>query len=276
MNIVKRVAFAADFDAFFQPIVHARTGRIHHYEALARFPGADGALTPHEHISLAERTGLITVFDMAMVRKMIAWLAGRGLRDRAVRVAVNISGRSIASLPCLAELDILLRDNPWLEGRLLFEITESAHLGNLAAANAFLQRLRRQGFAVCLDDFGAGAASFEYLSCLEVDVVKLDGAWLHGARATRAGEAFLRNLIGLCRDLGVTTVAEMIEDEAALEFARGCGATYVQGFLFGEPASDIAAFRDAIPPRLFHPKSAVPARQPRRARMASGRRGCTA
>ncbi len=278
MNIVKRLAFAAEFDAFFQPIVNARTGRIHHYEALARFPGADVALTPHDHISLAERTGLITVFDMAMVRKMIAWLGGQSLRDQSlrdppVRIAVNISGRSISSLPCLAELDSLLRENPWLRGRLMFEITESAHLGNLVAANAFLQRLRRQGFPVCLDDFGAGAASFEYLSCLDVDIVKLDGAWLHGARATSAGEGFLRELIGLCRELGVTTVAEMIEDEAALEFACGCGVTYVQGFLFGEPARDISAFRDRIPARLFVPKPAAPARQRRRMRIASTRRG---
>ena len=229
MNIVKRVAFAADFDAFFQPIVNARTGRIHHYEALARFPGADAALTPHDHISLAEQTGLITVFDMAMVRKMIAWLGGQSLRGQS------------------------LRDPPVR-----------------VAVNAFLQRLRRQG---CLDDFGAGAATFEYLSSLDVDIVKLDGAWLHGARATSAGEGFLRELIGLCRELGVTTVAEMIEDEAAFDFARGCGVTYVQGFLFGEPARDIGAFRDSIPARLFLPKPAAPAPQQRRMRIASARRG---
>ena len=274
MNIVNRVAFAADFDAVFQPIVNARTGRIHHYEALARFPGAGGTLTPHDHISLAERTGVITVFDMAMVRKMIAWLGSRNQCDGGVRVAVNISGRSLGSLSCLAELDALLNDNAWLRGRLMFEITESAHAGNLIAANTFLQRLRRRGFHVCLDDFGAGAADFEYLSCLEVDIVKLDGAWLHGARAGGKGEAFLRALIGLCRDLGVSTVAEMVEDEAALAFTRGCGVTYVQGFLFGQPAEDIAAFRRSIPARLFRAEPVAtaarrgPAAPTRRARMA--------
>jgi EAL domain-containing protein (putative c-di-GMP-specific phosphodiesterase class I) len=271
VNIVKRPAFAADFDAFFQPIVNARTGCIHHYEALARFPDADGTLTPYDHISLAERTGLITVFDMAMVRKMIAWLGNQPQRSGAVRVSVNISGRSINSLPCLAELDALLGDNAWVRGRLMFEITESAHLGNLVAANAFIQRLRRQGFPVCLDDFGAGAANFEYLSCLEVDIVKLDGDWLRAARQARKGEAFLKALIGLCRDLGITTVAEMIEDEAALDFARGCGVTYVQGFLFGAPAGDIGVFRQSIPARLFisEPAAGVPQRR----RVASAHSG---
>lgn len=275
MTIVKRDAFAADFAAFFQPIVNARTGRIHHYEALARFPGAGSALAPRDLIGVAEGSGLITVFDMAMVRKMIAWLASRGPGGGEARVAVNISGRSLCSLPCLAELDALLGDNPWLRGRLLFEITETAHPGNLVAVNGFLQRLRRRGFLVCLDDFGAGAADFEYLSCLEVDIVKLDGTWLQAGRASPGGEAFLRAMVGLCRDLGIGTVAEMIEDEAALGFARGCGVTYVQGFLFGAPAEDIAVFRQSIPARLFPahpPAAAVP--PPRR--VAASRRARSA
>ncbi|MDZ3837449.1 MAG: EAL domain-containing protein [Rhodospirillales bacterium] len=270
MNIVKRVTFAADFAAFFQPIVNARTGRIHHYEALARFPGDGGVLTPHDHIGMAERSGFITVFDLAMVRKIIAWLASRESGPGAPRVAVNISGQTLCSPPCLAELEGLLGDNPWLRGRLMFEITESAHPGNLIAVNAFLQRLRRRGLLVCLDDFGAGAANFEYLSCLEVDIVKLDGTWLQAARAGGGGEAFLRALVSLCQDLGIGTVAEMVEDEAALAFARACGVTYVQGFLFGAPAEDIAVFRRSIPARLFSPQPSVAA--PPRRRLGSQRR----
>lgn len=251
MTIVKRVTPAADFASFFQPIVNARSGRIHHYEALARFPTGDGALTPYEHIGMAERSGVITVFDLAMVRKIIAWLAHEQGGSGAPRVAVNISGKTLCSLPCLTELEGLLGDNPWLRGRLMFEITESVHPGNLIAVNAFLQRLRRRGFLVCLDDFGAGAANFEYLSCLEVDIVKLDGTWLRAAQNGGGGEAFLRSLVSLCRDLGIGTVAEMVETEAALAFARACGVTYVQGFLFGAPAEDIGAFRRSIPARLF-------------------------
>jgi EAL domain-containing protein (putative c-di-GMP-specific phosphodiesterase class I) len=270
VNIVQRVTPAADFAAVFQPIVNARTGRIHHYEALARFLGADGALTPHDHIGVAESSGFITVIDLAMVRKIVAWIADRGGGKEAPRVAVNISGRTLRSLSCLGELDGLLGDNPWLRGRLMFEITESAHPGNLIAANAFLQRLRRRGFLVCLDDFGAGAASFEYLSCLEVDIVKLDGAWLRAARASGNGEAFLRALASLCLDLGIGTVAEMVEDEAALAFARACGVTYVQGFLFGAPAEDIAVFHRSVPARLFaaEPEAAAARRSLGRSRRA--------
>jgi EAL domain-containing protein (putative c-di-GMP-specific phosphodiesterase class I) len=273
--VIKRVASTGDFDAVLQPVVDACTGRIHHYEALARFPGAGVALSAHEHISLAERTGLITVFDLAMVRKMIAWLESRGRRHGDLRVAVNVSGRSLGSPPCLADLEALLGENPWLRGRLMFEITESAHIGNLVAANSFLQRLRRRGFMVCLDDFGAGAADFEYLGCLEVDIVKLDGAWLGGARAPR-GEAYFRALTGLCRELGIATVAEMVEDEAGLALARNCGATYVQGFLFGMPSAEPGTFAHSIPARLFPPQPASARRQARAAPRPAGVTAVTA
>jgi EAL domain-containing protein (putative c-di-GMP-specific phosphodiesterase class I) len=189
-----------------------------------------------------------------MVRKMIGWLASRSRCQGGLRVAVNVSGRSLSSLPCAAQLEALLGENPWLRGRLLLEITESAHIGNLVAANCVLQRLRRRGFMVCLDDFGAGAADFEYLGSLDVDIVKLDGAWLCGARAGPRGETFFRALIGLCRELGVATVCEAIEEEAALALARDCGATYVQGFLFGMPAAEPETFAHGIPARLFPPQ----------------------
>ncbi len=238
----------------FQPIIDTRTGAIHHYEALARFPTICGAQSPYEQITFAEETGLIADFDLAMTRKVLDWLASGAALNGETCVAVNISGKSLGSTACLSALDVLLRENAWARGRLMFEITESAHLGNLAAANAFVQHLRRQGFPVCLDDFGAGAANFEYLSSLEIDIVKLDGAAVRGARSAHKGRAFLKALVGLCRELGVVTVAEMIEDEAALEFVRGCGVHFVQGYLFGRPAPDVRAFRSAIPARLFPTK----------------------
>jgi EAL domain-containing protein (putative c-di-GMP-specific phosphodiesterase class I) len=76
--------------------------------------------------------------------------------------------------------------------------------------------------------------------------------------------------VSLCQDLGIGTVAEMVEDEAALGFARGCGVTYVQGFLFGAPAEDIAVFRRSIPARLFSPQPSVAA--PPRSRLGCSRR----
>lgn len=145
----------------------------------------------------------------------------------------------------LKDLQELLKLNFWARGKLLFEITESSRIADLATANRFFQTLRDEGYEVCLDDFGAGAASFQYLASLEVDVVKLDGSAVKNALVAKKGKAFLSALARLCRDIDVETIAEFIDDENTLNFVRECGVDYVQGFMFGEPSTEIEVFQEA-------------------------------
>ena len=167
-----------------------------------------------------------------------------------MRIAINVSGLSVENEDYVSALHALLQANTWARGRIMFEITESARMSDLTAADQFIQGLRGQGCEVCLDDFGAGAANFQYLSALEVDVVKLDGAAVHHAKKARKGTAFLKALVGLCRDLRVETIAEMIEDEKDFEFVRKCRVQYVQGYLFGKPSPDITSFSSAKTKRM--------------------------
>jgi FOG: EAL domain len=251
---MRQIIEKSDFMVAFQPIVDIRNGNIHHFEALARFPAATGMKTPFENISFAESTGLIIEFDLAMVKRIIEWLQARINEDPDTRVAVNLSGQSVNSAAFLDSLDTILRANQDLRSRLMFEITESCALADLDTANAFIQNLREQGFVACLDDLGAGAANISYLSMLQVDVVKIDGHAMHNARKSQLGRAFLTALVGLCGDLGVSTVAEMVEDTEMLQFVRDCGVDYVQGFLFSRPSPDIQVFHNAIPRHLFGPQ----------------------
>ncbi|MBK8173992.1 MAG: EAL domain-containing protein [Rhodospirillales bacterium] len=246
-NNMQKIVAEADFDIVFQPIVNARTSVVHHYEALARFSDSYGFGSAYEHIAFAEATGVITDFDLAMARKAVDWLRQKTTMNSNVSIAVNLSGQSINSTPYLASIDRLLSENPWLRGRLLFEITESSRITELVSANNFIQRLRQQGIKVCLDDFGAGAANFQYLATLEVDIVKIDGLAIHNAQKAHKGKAFLKALVGLCHEIGVITVAEMIESDALLSFVRECGVHLVQGYLFGQPSPDIAAFKRKSP-----------------------------
>jgi EAL domain-containing protein (putative c-di-GMP-specific phosphodiesterase class I) len=133
----------------------------------------------------------------------------------------------------------------------LLEITESAHMTDLAAANEFIQKLRGEGFPVCLDDFGAGAANFQCLSSMEVGVVKLDGSAVRNAQKARKGKAFLKPLVSLCRELGVESIAEMVAAEKGLKFIHECGVQYVQVYLFGKPNKEIKTFERLRRPALF-------------------------
>jgi len=99
-------------------------------------------------------------------------------------------------------------------------------LEDLEEANRIIQSLRQAGHIVCLDDFGAGVSAFQYLSGLHIDVVKIDGAYVLEAMKSKRSRALLKAMASMCRDLGVTTVAEMIEEESVADLVRECGIDY--------------------------------------------------
>lgn len=251
LNGFRKLVGGSDFQVAFHPIFDARTGAVHHYEALVRF-GGNFDVSPFKQISFAEETGLINEFDIAMARKCVEWL--RKHKGDKVSLAVNISGMSVDNAEYTKQLHALLDANSWLKHFMLFEITKSARVADLKKANAFVQGLRGKGFHVCLDDFGAGAASFQYLSVLEVDVVKLDGSAVKNAQSAPKGRAFLKALTTLCKTMEVETIAEMVDTKETLEFVRDCGVEYVQGWLFGKPDADPWQFIKKLDRRLFAEK----------------------
>lgn len=246
----KQIITQAEFYVALQPIIHIYTGDIHHYEALCRFDSKPGE-SPFKSITFAEETGLIHEFDIAMAKKVIDWIGKFPRNTNKYRVAVNVSGFSMSQTSYLDTLMQLLRDNAWTQGKLMFEITESSRMSDLEQANNFIQTLRKRGYHICLDDFGAGAASFQYLSVLDVDVVKLDGSAIKNAQRAPKGRAFLSALTELCRRMTVETIAEMVDSIEALDFCRDCGCNYVQGYLFGKPSREVKDFTPLPQSQLF-------------------------
>jgi EAL domain-containing protein (putative c-di-GMP-specific phosphodiesterase class I) len=246
LGVLRNALAKGQFKVALQSILNAQTGELHHYEALCRFD-AIPKTSPAGLITFAEQTGLITEFDLAMAKKVIEWLGQFPRNSDRRHVAVNVSGSSVMSQQYIDGLRALLAANPWTQGKLMFEITESSRMADLEAANHFIGELRAMGYKVCLDDFGAGSASFQYLSALDVDVVKIDGSAVKNAMVSRKGRGFLSALTELCRRMNVQTVAEMIDDVANLRFVRDCGCEYVQGYLFGKPATDYRELPKADP-----------------------------
>jgi EAL domain-containing protein (putative c-di-GMP-specific phosphodiesterase class I) len=226
---------AGEFSLVYQPIVALEGRGIHHYEALARFPGTgpNGA-SPAEMVAFAERLGVIADFDLAVCERAVSTLEAFADRDRPT-IAINISGRSLEGEIFAAELHSLVRDNAHLAARLMFEITESAHIERLTEVRKLIDAVRDQGFRVCLDDFGAGAASFHYLHNFAVDFVKIDGLYIRNALESERDRAFLKAMASLCQDLGTASIAEMIETEPQAAAMKALGIGYGQGYLFGRP-----------------------------------------
>jgi EAL domain-containing protein (putative c-di-GMP-specific phosphodiesterase class I) len=224
------------FAVALQPIVHLESLEMHHYEALARFHDGGSALAVDQIIHFAEGTGLITEFDLAMCQKVLDHVT---LEPERVThsVAVNLSGHSLEQQDFLPALEQILDRYDIDPAKIMFEVTETSRIRGLRDVNDGLQRLRARGHLVCLDDFGAGAANFEYLSALDVDIIKFDGGAMRTALAKPKGRAFIRATALLCRDLGIHTIAEMIYDQASFELVRDLGIDYGQGYHLGAPVT---------------------------------------
>ncbi|MEM9470216.1 MAG: EAL domain-containing protein, partial [Pseudomonadota bacterium] len=222
------------FKIQFQPIVFLPSEEICHYEALVRFTTND---SPYELIVFGEDIGIAPDIDMAIIKQAIGYISHHKKDNDALRVAVNISGQSIQSDSFFEKLTALIEETSVSPKNLMFEITESTSIGDLEKVNGFIQKLRTKGFEVCLDDFGAGAASFQYLNGLEIDCVKIDGKYIRDAETSRKDEAMVRNLVKMCKDLGITTIAEMVETEKQANYLVSIGVDKGQGWLFGKPGN---------------------------------------
>lgn len=232
------------FTLVYQPIVDLRSRQVHHLEALVRFPegGSPGAT-----VAFAEDVRLIADFDLAVCDRVIETLLDKP--DSGIPIAVNLSGQSLESGAFANTLFGLLRADRNLSRRILFEVTESAVITRIEDVNARIQALRGGGFKVCLDDFGAGANSFHYLRGFEVDFVKIDGGFGRAALRNSRDGMLLRSISGFCREIGIATIGEMIEDEEHAKVFEKLGITFGQGYHFGKPAP--APYPQAAPaPRL--------------------------
>ena len=250
---VKAAIAEKSFQIAYQPIVALADGHWHHHEALVRVKTDTLNMAPFEFIKFAEDTGVIIDFDMAMCGEVMAAVTSAMEDGPVISVAVNISGRSLGSSAFVDSLRSMLNTRPELKGNLLFEITESARIKDLDSANNFIQVLRHAGYPVCMDDFGAGEAAFEYLRALDVDYVKIDGSYVDFAQREEKGKPFLRAMARLCHDLGIDTIAERIEDQEMVDFLLSCGVEYGQGYYYGRPSPD-ASLR--LPPKPEKKKKA--------------------
>ena len=228
----KAVVSSNRFDFAFQPIVDLETRQISHFEALARFAHGE---SPYQTIVFAENVGLIQDFDLACCRRAIDFMAERAASS-PVNLAVNLSGLSLQNDVFVETLMGLLKQHANLAGRLLFEATESSRMHDLERVGRVFNALKGLGFSMCLDDFGAGAASFQYLRALEVDYVKIDGTYTRRLLSSDRDSLLLRNLCDLCADLNIKTIAEMVELDDQIDELRRLGVHMGQGYLLGRPA----------------------------------------
>jgi diguanylate cyclase (GGDEF)-like protein len=241
LSELRRAVEQGELRLFLQPKIAVADGSLSGAEALVRWEHPQrGLVPPMAFIPFAEQTGFIrrlTLWMFEEVARHHAALAALGVQ----RVSVNLSTRDLLDPDLPEKLEALLRRHGARPEAFCLEITESAIMDDPARAESTLNRLAERGFKLSIDDFGTGYSSLAYLKRLPVHELKIDKSFVM-AMAHDSGDAkIVRSTIDLAHNLGLTVVAEGIENADILAQLNALHCDEGQGFHMSRPLP-VAAF----------------------------------
>ncbi|MCU6666181.1 bifunctional diguanylate cyclase/phosphodiesterase [Silvania hatchlandensis] len=221
-----------EFDVWYQPIIDARSQKMVSVEALVRWPRRpDGALAPDDFITIAETSGLIYALGQFVLRR-----ACEDLEPFAdLKLSVNISPAQFRDPEFEEKVASVLAITRFPATRLQLEVTENYVLENPERARAAINNLKTLGIAVALDDFGTGYSSIGYLRRFNFDTIKIDKSLAGLVDNDDQASALVGGTIRIASALGMTVVAEGVENEKQMKLLRLAGCDQLQGFWYSQP-----------------------------------------
>ena len=235
------------FTLVYQPIVALRSDELAGVEALVRWPHPRwGMLYPGQFIPLAEETGHIVPLGSWVLRQAvtdIVRLQQRLPRQSPLYVSVNVSARQFADPRFVADVRKMVSASGLTPSALVLELAESVLLRRDGRIRADLTELKNIGIRLAIDDCGTGYSSLGNLQDLPIDILKIDRTFVAGMAVSEQRLAIVKIIIKIAKTLGLTVVAEGIENEAQRDLLISMGCEYGQGNLLERPveAADVKA-----------------------------------
>ncbi len=224
------------FELFYQPQIELRSGRIIGAEALMRWRHPErGLIPPGMFIPLLEEIGLIVPAGEWILHEVARQVHAWDKAGLTLRVGVNISPRQFMDEHFLAKVSRILRETGVNPGLLDLEITESMAMRKPEASIALLHQLKDKGLKIALDDFGVGYSSLEYLLRFPIDMLKVDRAFVKNITRNQPDRAIVRAVVAIAQSMGLTTVAEGVEEQRQMDFLDALGIQEIQGYYIGKP-----------------------------------------
>lgn len=223
----------------YQPIVNVVNEQLEGFEALVRWDHPlRGLVPPDRFIPLAEETGLIVDLGKWVITEACHQLKRwQEVVPSAstLTMSVNVSGRQFAKPGLVEHVTEALQINNLAPACLKIEVTESILMDDLNRTVTELNRLRKIGVQIAIDDFGTGYSSLSYLRRMPIDHLKIDRSFIRGLENTKENDQIVRSIITLARSLGLTVIAEGVENRDQLDRLRTLDCDKAQGFMFSRP-----------------------------------------
>jgi EAL domain-containing protein (putative c-di-GMP-specific phosphodiesterase class I) len=220
----------------FQPQFRLADGAVVGVESLLRWKDSElGVVPPSQAIAVAESAGLMNEVTWWVLNNALRHCAEFRFRGLDIRVGVNLSANNLREPDLLDFIDRALRTWGVPPANLVIEVTETAVLGAAEAISETFGRLKALGVRLSIDDFGTGYSSMNYLANMPFDEMKIDLSFVRDMVSVPAHERIVRSLIDLAHNLGLTVVAEGVENERTRARLAELGCDCIQGYFASEP-----------------------------------------
>ena len=232
----RRAIDGGELVVHYQPIIDLPELRVHGAEALVRWQHPEqGLIPPAEFIQIVEQTGLIGPLTRYVLDSAIGQCAHWRLTGDDLSVSVNLSVRNLLDRNLVRDIERLLSAHVLPPQALKLEITESMIMSDPDRSLATIAQLSELGVRFSVDDFGTGYSSLAYLSRLPIDELKIDRSFVSLMLTDASDLIIVRSTINLAHDLGLTIVAEGVEDESTLQWLAKLGCDHAQGYHISRP-----------------------------------------
>jgi diguanylate cyclase (GGDEF)-like protein/PAS domain S-box-containing protein len=232
-----------EFFLVYQPIVDLKTLAPIGVEALLRWRHPTREIIgPADFVPILESRGLITDVGRWVIEEACEQAVRLQRRGAPLNMSVNVSPTQLMNARFVGDIEKALIKSRLDPERLLIELTESALLAEPAIVATNLDSLKSIGLRVAIDDFGTGYSALNYLRKLPIDVLKIDRSFVSDIEHSAEAVILVRSLVDLGRELGISTIAEGIEEQAQLTTLRAAGCDLGQGYFFAKPMPSDALF----------------------------------
>jgi diguanylate cyclase (GGDEF)-like protein len=238
---LRRAVDHGELRLFLQPKIALADSRVVAAEALVRWQHPErGLVPPLEFIPFAEQTGFVRQLTLWMFDEAARLWGGLQQGGTHIRIAINLSTRDLLDIDFPARLETILAKHAISADAFCLEITESAIMDDPQRAQATLNRLSELGFKLSIDDFGTGYSSLAYLKRLPVDELKIDKSFVMNMEKDEDDAKIVRSTIDLAHNLGLTVVAEGVENGLIWSKLRDLSCDEAQGYFMSKalPASE--------------------------------------
>lgn len=220
------------FTMAFQPIVDAISQTVFAYESLVRGPNNESAFSILSQVTESNRY----LFDQSCRVKAIQLAASLNMASQGAKLSVNfMPGAVYSPTACIQKTLQTARATGFPLDALIFEITEDERVNDADHLQGIVTEYQKHGFALALDDFGAGYSGLNSLSRLDVDIVKLDAQLIRDIHKSPRARTIVRSIVEMCRQLNVQVIGEAVETLDEYDAMLDCGIRLMQGYLFARP-----------------------------------------